>query len=248
MTNLLRLITWEFEENWRLPYLEVIAAIIIYFTLTTLPPYIVEPYTQISLYFRTAYSFWLLLFQIIFVAVFFSRSFADQIEKREILTLFAHPIKRSTIFTAKFLTNTLIIFLIFAIPTFAQGLLMNISPLNPAIYICLLTIFIAILFYSAIALACAVLTKSTWATIILPTVTLFALAFASPKYVSYNYLSTLTGMQTIFQYLVNAIIPDHLALGQPTLQEFLGALLFPVITGLILIVISFIHFRKMEVD
>jgi ABC-type transport system involved in multi-copper enzyme maturation permease subunit len=228
--------------------LEVITAVIVYFTLTNLPPFIITPNTQLSLYFRTAYSFWLLLFQIIFVSVLFSRSFADQIEKREILTLFAHPIKRSTIFTAKFLTNTLIIFLIFAIPIFAQGLLMNVSPLNPAHYISILTIFIPVLLYSAIALACAVFTKSTWATVILPTVTLFALAFASPQYVSYNYLFTLTGMQTIFRYLAHAIIPDHLPLGQPTQQEFLGALLFPVITSLILIAISFIYFRKMEVD
>jgi ABC-type transport system involved in multi-copper enzyme maturation permease subunit len=248
MTNLLQLITWEFEENWRFPYLEVVTAIVVYLILTNLPPSILGTFNQMSSYSFTAFSLWLLLFQIIIVSVLFSRSFADQIEKREILTLFAHPIKRSTIFTAKLLTNILIAFLIFAIPRFAQGLLMGLSPLSPAHYISFLTIFIALLFYSAVAAACAVFTKSTWATIILPIITLFVLGFASPQYVSYGFLFTPTGMGKIFAYLANIMIPDHLGLDQVTQQEFLGALLFPVITSLVLIAISFIYFRKMEVD
>jgi ABC-type transport system involved in multi-copper enzyme maturation permease subunit len=227
--------------------LEVVTAIVVYLILTNLPPYIIT-FNQMFSYSFYAFSLWLLLFQIIIVSVLFSRSFADQIEKREILTLFAHPIKRSTIFTAKFLTNTLIAFLIFAIPRFAQGLLMGLSPLSPAHYISLLTIFIALLFYSAVATACAILTKSTWATIILPIITLFVLGFASPQYVSYGFLFTPTGMGKIFAYLANIMIPDHLGLAQVTQQEFLGALLFPVITSLVLIAISFIYFRKMEVD
>jgi ABC-type transport system involved in multi-copper enzyme maturation permease subunit len=197
----------------------------------------------------TIYSFWLLIFQITFIAVFFSKSVADQIEKREILILLSHPVKRTSILLAKFLTNITVILLIFAAITFTKGLLMGLGPFHPAHYIALLTILIQTLFFSAISLACSTFSKSAWASIILPTITFFALAFSFPQKSTYNYLSPTMGMQIIFQYLTALFIPNQgLSLNLPTEQEFQGAIFFPIATSIFLLLISFAYFRKMEVD
>lgn len=189
------------------------------------------------------------MFQIIFIAVFFSKSLADQIEKREILILFSHPIKRTNILLAKLLTNVTVIVLIFATFTFTKGLLMGLNPFHPAHYIALLTISIQILFFSAVSLTCSIFSKSIWVSIIAPTITFFALTFIFPQNSTYDYFSPISGMHIIFQYLASIFIPDQKLLNSsPTQQEFQGAVFFPVAISIFLILVSFIYFRKMEVD
>jgi len=189
------------------------------------------------------------MFQILFIAVFFSKSVADQIEKREILILFSHPVKRTSILLAKFLTNMAVILLIFAATTFTKGLLMGLGPFHPAHYTTLLAILMQILFFSAISLACSIFSKSAWVSIIIPIITFFALLFTFPQNSTYNYLSPISGMQIIVQYLAAIFTPNQESLlNLPTEQEFQGAVLFPITVSIFLLMISFAYFRKMEVD
>jgi ABC-type transport system involved in multi-copper enzyme maturation permease subunit len=251
MKDFFRLVLWEIEENWRFPSLEIIAAILMYFSLTSRSFGIPKTYNQVLSYsVNVVYSFWLLMFEVVFIAVFFSRSVAEQIEKREILTLFAHPPKRTTVLLAKFLTNMLVILLVISASVIIYGLFIGLGPLHPVHYITILVAFLQLLFFSAISLACSVFSKSSWASIIIPIVTLFALMFIAPQDQANSYISPLGSIATVYRYLISQLIPiESYTFGTPpSTATFIGAVLFPVTISAFLLTLSFIYFRKMEVD
>jgi len=119
MTSKLReLISWELQDNWAFPILEIVIAITILQVMS------------INSFFRGLNDiagpfFASMVFVIaISVAIVFGRSFGEGIEKRKFVVLLSYPVSRTKVFVAKYLANLLAIFLIFGSVLFAEGLSM----------------------------------------------------------------------------------------------------------------------------
>jgi ABC-type transport system involved in multi-copper enzyme maturation permease subunit len=223
---------WELEEIWRFPALELFVAIAVFFALNT-------PRSDITYTFS---NFQLLIIEVILVAVFYARSVASCIEKREILVLLSNPIKRTSLFLSKFLTNLLIIFLICASVVVAGSYLMFLEPWDTKIFIGLLIVFINILFLSTLSFTSSLILKTTWGGTILPVIIYFGLAFGIPQNSDFPKAIPPTGSNVIFDYLT------RIAYSQYTFEEFIVALVFPTIASIILLLVAFLYFRRMEID
>jgi hypothetical protein len=129
-----------------------------------------------------------------------------------------------------------------------HGLLLGFDLLHPLHYITILVVFLQLLLFSAISLTCSVFSKSSWASIILPIVTLFALRFIAPQDEASSYMSPLGASLTVYAYLISQVSIER-GTGTPlSTQTFIGAILSPVTISVFLIAVSFLYFRKMEVD
>jgi ABC-type transport system involved in multi-copper enzyme maturation permease subunit len=230
--KLLQLMHWELEEIWRFPALELFVAIVVFFALNT-------PRSDITYTFS---NFQLFIIQVILVAVFYARSVASCIEKREILVLLSNPIKRTSLFLSKFLTNLLIIFLICASVVVAGSYLMFLEPWDTKVFIGLLIVFINILFLSTLSFTSSLILKTTWGGTILPVIIYFGLAFGIPQSADFPRVIPPTGSNVIFDYLTRT------AYSQYTFEEFIVALAFPIIASTILLLAAFLYFRRMEID
>lgn len=233
----LRLMLWELEENWSLPTPEIIAGIAIYFGLAPPPTPRISPSTD--LLFTIGRFF---MFEMLIAAVMFARSIAGSIEKREILTYFTYPVTRKSILTSKFLTNLSLIFLIFGSTIIVRALLTLTEPWNTTVLIALFILFIQILFLSTLSLIFSLLTKRTWATILLVIVSLLTLSSFLPQpEPPLKYIIPTSGAEVIFDYLAKG--PIHY-----TPEDFTVALGSPVITSIFLLLIAYTYFKRMQVD
>jgi len=235
-----RLTLWEFEEIWRLPTLELIIGIAVFFGLssTTAPSSL--PLRQIV--DVEGNMFRLTLFEMFIIAVLFARSVAGNIEKREILNLFTYPVKRVSILASKFIVNVSLIFIIFASVIVARGLLSQLEPWNTLMLIVLFILFLETLFFSTLSLLLSVIAKKTWATILLVIIFFFTITSFMPQLEPpLKYAIPTYGAQAMFSYL---------ALGSHdyTFEDFTVALSSMVIMSIIFLLVSFIHFKRMQVD
>jgi len=231
--KLLQLMLWELEEIWRFPALELFAAIAVFFALNS---------SRFDITY-TFVNFQLCLIQVILVAVFYARSVAACIEKREILVLLSNPIKRTTLFLSKFLTNLLIIFLIFGSVVVTGAYLMLLQPWDKQVFIGLLIVFLNVLFLSTLSFTSSLILKTTWGGTILPVMIYFGLAFGVPQNSNFPQAIPPTGSNVIFYYLSKTA-----AYSQYSFEEFIVALMFPIITSIILLLAAFLYFRRMEID
>ena len=232
-----RLMLWEFEEIWRLPTPEIIAGIAIFFGLSTTVSIGITPYLDLKFTISK-----LFLFQMLIVAVLFARSIAGCIEKREILTLFTHPVRRNSVLASKFLTNLTLTFTIFGSILITRALLMYTEPWNTTVLIALLTLFIQTLFLSTISLIISLITKKTWAAMLLVIIFFFAIMSALPQLEPpLKYLFPTYGADVTFDCLAKGFT-------QYTLEDFTVALGFPISTSIIFLLASFTYFKRMQVD
>lgn len=118
--KLRELMAWELQDNWSFPILEIVIAITviqvmsltqIHRSAASLFWYIVEP-------FFVSMSFVI----IISAAIVFGRSFAGGIEERKLVLLLSYPPSRVKVFLAKYLTNFLMLFLVFGSALLVQGI------------------------------------------------------------------------------------------------------------------------------
>jgi ABC-type transport system involved in multi-copper enzyme maturation permease subunit len=228
---------WELEETWSLPTPELIAGIAIFFALsTTTNPH---PTPLIELQVTTSTLF---LFQTLIIAVLFARSIAGAIEKREILIFFTYPVQRTTVLTSKFLTNLILTFLIFGSTIIAKALLALTEPWNIAVLIALFILFLQTLFLCTLSLMFSLLTKRTWAAMLLVILFFFAAATA------------FTQLEPPFKYAFPTyaadVISSNLTQGfvTYTVEDFAVALGFPIITSAIFLIVSLIYFKRVQVD
>ena len=235
-----RLLIWEFEEIWRLPTLELIIGIAVFFGLssTTAPSFL--PKARIADVESNMSR--LNLFEMFIIAVLFARSIAGNIEKREILNLFTYPVKRVSILASKFIVNLSLIFIIFASVIIARGLLSQLEPWNILMLIVLFILFLETLFFSTLSLLLSVISKRTWATILLVVIFFFTITSFMPQLEApIKYAIPTYGALAMFSYL---------ALGSDdyTFEDFTVALSSIVIMSIIFLLASFIYFKRMQVD
>ncbi len=115
------LVSWELQENWSFPILELVLAVSIIQALTF---QLIQPEDA---YILGAVStpFWrsmLFLFAIT-AAVVFGRSFGESIEKRKMVVLLGYPVSRRQVFLSKFFGNLLACLLVFGVGLLAEGAL-----------------------------------------------------------------------------------------------------------------------------
>ena len=115
----LELMSWEIRDNWAFPILEIIIALTIVQTLS---------YTILSHGYHRMWPWvWNTLFArpffvlILSTAIVFGRSFGESIEKRKLILLLSYPVSRKRLFLAKYLTNLLMLFLVFGSALLAEG-------------------------------------------------------------------------------------------------------------------------------
>lgn len=231
--KLFQLMLWELEEIWRFPALEFVVGVAVFFGLNT--PRFDITYTFVN--------FLLCLMQVIIVATFYARSVAACIEKREILVLLSHPVKRTSLFLSKFLTNLLVIFLIFGSVVVAGAPLMLLEPWDIKVFIGLMIVFINVLFLSALSFTSSLILRSTWAGTILPIMVFFGLAYGIPQEFNFPKAIPPTGNYVIFDYLSKTS-----TFCQYTFEEFIVALASPIIISIVFLLVAFLHFRRMEID
>jgi len=235
-----RLIIWEFEEFWRSPTLELIIGIAIFFGLSIPAMPSSLPLLRANDIESTAGR--LSLFQMFIIAVLFARSIAGTIEKREILTFFTYPVKRVSILASKFIVDLSIIFIVFAGVIIARGLLAHLEPWNTLMLIVLFILFLETLFFSSLSLLFSVITKRTWASILLIVIFFFTITSFMPRLEApIKYAIPTYGAVAIFNCLTVGF-RDY------TVEDFTVALSSIVIMSIIFILASFTYFKRMQVD
>jgi len=236
----IRLIIWEFEEFWRLPTLELIIGIAIFFGLSIPAMPSSQALSRANDIEFTAGR--LSLFQMFIIAVLFARSIAGTIEKKEILTFFTYPVKRVSILASKFLVDLSIIFIIFASVIITRGLLAQLEPWNILMLIVLFILFLETMFFSSLSLLFSVITKRTWASILLTVIFFFTITSFMPRLEApIKYAIPTYSAEAIFNCLTVGF-RDY------TVEDFTVALSSIVIMSIIFILASFTYFKRMQVD
>ncbi|MGD0027586.1 MAG: hypothetical protein ABSC91_01445 [Candidatus Bathyarchaeia archaeon] len=116
--KLRELISWELQDNWAFPILEIVIAITIIQVMSIIS--FQRGLNDIAVPFFGSMVFVI----VISVAIVFGRSFGEGIEKRKLVVLLSYPASRTKVFAAKYLANLLATFLIFGSVLFAEGLSM----------------------------------------------------------------------------------------------------------------------------
>ncbi len=226
LKSFLRLCVLEIEEYWRFPIFELVlfTAVLILLNYETI-------LSTTSLDYNTP------ILLVLIVGVVVPRSFAGSINSGETTVLLSYPVKRGSLFAAKFLVNFLLIFALFAfadslyIPLIASGLQ---QPLVNT-----LMLFVQILFLCATATAVSFLIKnetiSAFAFILTFLGLEFSLTSAPPPY---KYFTLEMGSSVIRTYP-----------GLYTFQDFAVALILPLVLSGILLLATFVYFRWiMQID
>ena len=119
MTSRFReLLSWELQDNWAFPILEVVVAITIVqvMSITSFR----RGYGDLARPFFDAMP----LVIVISAAIAFGRSFGEGIEKRKFVVLLSYPVSRIRLFASKYLANLLTTFIIFGSVLLAEGVSM----------------------------------------------------------------------------------------------------------------------------
>jgi len=118
----LELMSWEIRDNWAFPILEIIIALAIVQTLPHITLYHDYYSTGMSLGgIWTAFFTKTFFVLVLSTAIVFGRSFGESIEKRKLVVLLSYPVSRARLFLAKYLTNLLMLFLVFGSALLVEG-------------------------------------------------------------------------------------------------------------------------------
>jgi ABC-type transport system involved in multi-copper enzyme maturation permease subunit len=235
-----RLIILELEEYWGFPLFEIVlfaALLSILNRITTLH------YRQLDVY---TWGFGTLL-HILIVGVIVPRSFAGSINKREIVVLLSYPVKRWAVLSSKIITSCFVVFGAYALAVLIDIPLLSLNPFQPAPYILMAIIFIRTLFLCTVVMLISIALKNETISMFVSTLLFLGLEFTLTTFEDpYPYLTSMKGNEVMYDYLTSFFYPMR---AHFTAQEFNIALGFPLLTSLILIVISLIYFQwMMQID
>ncbi|HEY4674743.1 MAG TPA: hypothetical protein VIH48_01670 [Candidatus Bathyarchaeia archaeon] len=117
--KLRELMAWELQDNWSFPILEIVIAI----TIIQVVPFTTILINEPTLLFNFVRTFFESMFFVIIIsaAIVCGKSFASGIEERKLVLLLSYPPSRSKVFLAKYLTNFLMLFLIFGSALLVEG-------------------------------------------------------------------------------------------------------------------------------
>jgi ABC-type transport system involved in multi-copper enzyme maturation permease subunit len=113
------LMSWELRDNWSFPILEIVVALTVLqalsFSRFRHDYYGIDPFI-LSSFFEN-----MLFVLVLSAAIVFGRSFGESVEKRKLLVLLSYPVSRAKLFSVKYLTNSLMLFLVLGLGLLAQG-------------------------------------------------------------------------------------------------------------------------------
>jgi len=234
------LVIWELEENWDFPVLELVILGAIFSILNQ--PIIFLDFDGRCRNLTSSIGI-VSIFLIFNVGALFSRSFAGSFSKGEMRTLLSYPLKRSNVLAAKFLTNLLILFTVYATVFSLNIPLLALSPLEPMVYVSMMSILVQVIFLSTSATTLSLLIKNEVISVLTVILLFFGLESITgkDKYLSFSGRHEL--VFGYFEYLTRGIIPEV------AFQEVVIALLFPLSLSMFLLVVSLLYFNYiMEID
>jgi ABC-type transport system involved in multi-copper enzyme maturation permease subunit len=239
-----RLFIWEIENLLNLPVLALIVASAILAVLvqsTTISNFS-HDYSDLTTGASTIF-----LILTLVTCTLFSHSFADSFGRGDLKRMLSYPVKRWQIFVSKMFALNLVIFGIYA-SAYAMNLYINaISVLEPMFYVSLFTIFLQLLFVSAVSVGVSMIAKSELVSIVVS----FLLIFGLDNSFNSSIFSSMGRFTNIFGYFEQITHPGShsVSLVPPTFEEFTGSILFPLLSAVVALVVVFVYFtRKMEVD
>jgi ABC-type transport system involved in multi-copper enzyme maturation permease subunit len=224
--SLRKLLVLELERYWSFPVAEIVFGISMFALWNR---------QQFAEYSQLWYAYvYVPTFLILIVGLTTTRSFAGSISSREMNTLLSYPIRRSTIFMAKLITNLLVPVMLFSAAVLFAVPFLGLNIFEPAI-LCSVALSMSLIIKSEM--------MSVFAFVLVFFGLEFSLGFLQPPY---QYLNFSIGSGVIFNYLTSLF---HSGLGKIALQDFTIAFGFPILTSSILTIGSFVYFRwKMQLD
>jgi len=239
-----RLFLWEIENLLNLPVLALIvaSAILAVLVQSTSITGFTHNYGDLSTGARTIF-----LILTFVTCTLFSHSFAGSFGRGDLKRMLSYPVKRWQIFISKVFALNLIIFGIYA-SAYAMNLYINaICLIEPMFYVSLFTIFLQLLFVSAVSVGVSMIAKSELVSIVVS----FLLIFGLDNSFNSSIFSSNGRFTNIFGYFEQITHPGShsVSLVPPTFEEFTGSILFPLLSAVVVLVVVFVYFtRKMEVD
>lgn len=236
-----RLIILELEEYWGFPLFEIVLFAALLSVLNRLT--YSAGYLDLNVY---THSFGFLL-HILIVGVIVSRSFAGSINKREIVVLLSYPVRRWAVLLSKIVTSCFVVFGAYAFAVLIDIPLLGLNPFQPAPYILMAIIFVRTLFLCTVVMFMSIALKNEMISMFVFTLLFIGLEFTLETFEDpYPYLTSMKGNEVMYDYLTSFFYPMG---AHFTAQEFNIALGFPLLTSLILIIISLIYFQwMMQID
>ncbi|MCW4010436.1 MAG: ABC transporter permease [Candidatus Bathyarchaeota archaeon] len=243
--SILALMRWELKEYFSFPVFEIVLFIAVFSILNTssiLPVY-AERYSNLHWGIQNIF-----FYLTISICAVFSRSFAGAFSKNEIKTLLSYPIKRSSLFFAKYLTMFLTLLIIYASVWASQLYIQALSPLEPMFWVSLLAIIPEILLLSTITVAIALVVKNEVVSIFASVLLLYGLANLESGGIS---LLIATGRyKALFGYfsiLTHGRLPIGMMYVHPP-EDVVIAFLAPLLISIILLAMSIAYFKRMQID
>lgn len=247
--------SWELRDNWSFPTLEIVVALTVVQALSFSRfghnYYEIDPYV-LSSFFEN-----MLFVLILSAAIVFGRSFGESIEKRKLVVLLSYPVSRAKLLLVKYLTNSLMLFLVFGLGLLAQGISLFLfdGVVLPVTWsFAFLYLLLEVLFTSSLMSFFALATKKFGLSILIFLVYMFGMQYWIPinSKAPTSYLLLDLASWNSVRYLevrfVNWLnINHHVGTSVPD-TCFLTGLAYMLGGGLLLFLASFFIMKRMDLD
>jgi len=249
--------SWEIRDNWAFPILEIVVALVIVQTIS---------YTSVFHDYHRTQSWrgpWEAFFTktffvlVLSAAIVFGRSFGESIEKRKLIVLLSYPVSRARLFLAKYLTNFLMLFLIFGLALLVEGvtLFMFDGVVPPATWsFAFLYLMLEIIFASSLMTFFALATKRFGLSILIFLVYMFGMQYwipvniDDPVYYTLIDVASRASVNKLEQWYINTFVVGSRASGEPPYICFVAGTVHLVLVGLAFFLVSFFIMRRMDLD
>jgi ABC-type transport system involved in multi-copper enzyme maturation permease subunit len=234
--NMFRLISWEIEEYFSFPVIELVFISTLILMLHQQPSNLEFTMRYKNLNSSGIYSS---LIVISFTTgAIVSRSFAGSLARGESKMLLSTPVKRSELFLSKITAQFFVLFCIY-LAIFSLNIpLLALDPFNLIFYCSVAALFIQIFLSSSIAISISLLLKSEAASILASVLLLFGLEILIGEGAYYS----ATGRYNVFFTFAEKIVKG-VSYGVNT-QDVLLAIFIPLVVSISLLGISFVYFTR----
>jgi len=186
----------------------------------------------------------------------FGRSFGESIEKRKLIVLLSYPVSRTRLFLTKYMTNFLMLFLIFGSALLAQGTsLFLFSGVIPSVTwsFAFLYLLLEVLFVSSLMTFLALATKRFGLSILIFLVYMFGMQYwipvgtDNPVYYTLIDVASWRSVNKLQTWYYNTLGRGTSSTFPPDICVVAGTL-HMVVVGLVLFLVSFFVIRRMDLD
>lgn len=249
------LMSWELRDNWSFPILEIVVALTVVQALSFSrfghDYHGIDPYV-LSRFFEN-----MLFVLVLSAAIVFGRSFGESIEKRKLVVLLSYPVSRVKLLLVKYLTNFLMLFLVFGLGLLAQGICLFLFDgvvLAVTWSFAFLYLLLEVFFISSLMSFFALATKKFGLSILIFLVYMFGMQYWIPINIraptSYLLLdlaswNSVCYLEVKFVNWLN--INHHVGTPVPDIC-FLTGLAYMLGGGLLLFLASFFIMKRMDLD